>query len=90
MVIPAAVECGGLLALVSAGGHASSNSSTKDGTLVVEINQPDAVVQVLDADGKVEITQPSGKGTVSISVDPGKHRLKIEKGAVSPSSVKTS
>ncbi len=52
---------------------------TKDGTLVVEVNQPDAVVQVLDADGKVEISQPGGKGPVTISVDPGKHRLKVEK-----------
>jgi serine/threonine protein kinase/Leucine-rich repeat (LRR) protein len=52
---------------------------TKDGTLVVEVSQPDAVVQVLDADGKVEISQPGGKGAISISVDPGKHRLKVEK-----------
>ncbi len=52
---------------------------TKDGTLVVEVNQPDAVVQVLDAAGKVEISQPGGKGPISISVDPGKHRLKVEK-----------
>ncbi len=52
---------------------------TKDGTLIVEVDQPDAIVQVLDAEGKVEISQKGGKGTVSISVDPGKHRLKIEK-----------
>jgi serine/threonine protein kinase/Leucine-rich repeat (LRR) protein len=52
---------------------------TKDGTLVIEINQPDAVVQVLNSDGKVEISQPGGKGSVTISVDPGKHRLKVEK-----------
>jgi Leucine-rich repeat (LRR) protein len=52
---------------------------TTDGTLVVEVNQPDAVVQVLDADGKVEISQPGKKGSVTLSVDPGKHRLKVEK-----------
>ena len=52
---------------------------TKDGTLVVEVNQPDAIVQVLDEGGKVEISQPGGKGAVSLSVDPGKHRLKVEK-----------
>ncbi len=52
---------------------------TKDGTLIVEVDQPDAVVQVLDAEGKVEISQKGGKGLVSISVDPGKHRLQIEK-----------
>lgn len=52
---------------------------TKDGTLVVEIDQPDAMVQVLNAEGKVEISQKGGKGLVTISVDPGKHRLKVEK-----------
>jgi serine/threonine protein kinase/Leucine-rich repeat (LRR) protein len=52
---------------------------SKDGTLTVEINQPDAVVQVLNEEGTVEISQPGGKGTISISVDPGKHRLKVEK-----------
>jgi Leucine-rich repeat (LRR) protein len=52
---------------------------TKDGTLVVHVNQPDATIQVFDEAGKIEITQPGEKGTVSISVDPGKHRLKVEK-----------
>jgi hypothetical protein len=52
---------------------------TKDGTLVVEIDQPDAMVQVLDAEGKVEVSQRGGNGPVSISVDPGKHRLRVEK-----------
>jgi serine/threonine protein kinase/Leucine-rich repeat (LRR) protein len=52
---------------------------TPDGTLLVEINQPDAAVQVLSDRGKVEISQPGGKGTLSISVDPGKHRLRVEK-----------
>ena len=52
---------------------------TKDGTLVVEVNQPDAVVQVLNTDGKVEFSQPGGKEAISITVDPGKHRLKVEK-----------
>jgi Leucine-rich repeat (LRR) protein/tRNA A-37 threonylcarbamoyl transferase component Bud32 len=51
---------------------------TKEGTLVVEVDQPDATVQVLNEDGKVEITQSGGKGPISISVDPGKHRLKVE------------
>ena len=52
---------------------------TKDGTLVVEVNQPDATVQVLNEEGKIEITRPGEKGSISISVDPGKHRLKVEK-----------
>ena len=52
---------------------------SKDGTLTVTVNQPDATVQVLDADGKVEISQPGGAGAITISVDSGKHRLKVEK-----------
>jgi len=52
---------------------------TKDGTLIVEIDQPDAMVQVLDAEGKVEVSQKGGVGRVTISVDPGKHRLRVEK-----------
>jgi formylglycine-generating enzyme required for sulfatase activity len=52
---------------------------TKDGTLIVEVDQPDAIVQVFDAEGKVEISQKGGVGKVTISVDPGKHRLRVEK-----------
>ena len=52
---------------------------TKDGTLVVEVSQPDASVQVFDADGQVEISQPGGSGPISISIDPGQHRLKVAK-----------
>jgi len=52
---------------------------TKDGTLIVEVDQPDSTVQVLDSEGVVKITKKDVKGTVSISVDPGKHRLKVEK-----------
>ena len=52
---------------------------TPEGTLVVEINEPDAKVEVLDEQGKVEITRKGEKGKLSISVDPGKHRLKVEK-----------
>ncbi|HEX4143673.1 MAG TPA: hypothetical protein VHY91_09085, partial [Pirellulales bacterium] len=39
---------------------------TKDGTLVIEVNQPDATVQVLDPEGKVEISQPGGLEPISI------------------------
>ncbi len=52
---------------------------TKDGTLIVEVDQPDAMVQVLDSEGKVEISQKGGVGKITIGVDPGKHRLKVEK-----------
>ena len=53
--------------------------TTKDGTLIVTVNEPDAEVQVLTEEGTVEITKKGKKGTISISVDPGKHRLKVTK-----------
>ena len=52
---------------------------TKDGTLIVEVNQPDAMVQVLDQEGQVEISRKGVNGKVTINVDPGKHRLKVVK-----------
>lgn len=53
--------------------------STKDGTIVVTVNEPGATVQVLDAEGKIEITRQGEKSPITISVDPGKHRLRVEK-----------
>ena len=52
---------------------------TTDGTLIVEVNQPDALVQVLSEEGKVEISEPGGLKPISISVVPGKHRIRVEK-----------
>ncbi len=52
---------------------------SRAGELFIEVNQPDAVVQVWDSEGKIEFSQAGGKGTISISLDPGKHRLKVEK-----------
>jgi serine/threonine protein kinase/Leucine-rich repeat (LRR) protein len=52
---------------------------TRDGTLVVEVDQPGAVVQVLSEKGKVEISRPGEKGILTIAVDPGRHRLKVTK-----------
>ncbi len=75
--VPAAVAAGLVGLAILAG--VIFKLKTKDGTLVVEINQPDAVVEVLNEEGKVEISQPGGQGTFSISGDPGKHRLKVEK-----------
>jgi len=52
---------------------------TKDGKLIVEVDQPDAMVQVLDSEGRIEISQKGIDGKVTISVDPGKHRVKVVK-----------
>ena len=52
---------------------------TRDGTLVVEINDPDATVQVLNEEGKVLVERKGEKGAIEISVAPGKGRLRLEK-----------
>ena len=52
---------------------------TKEGKLIVEVNEPGAVVQVLDEEGKVQITRKNEQGAITISVVPGKHQLKVEK-----------
>jgi serine/threonine protein kinase len=53
---------------------------TKDGTLVVTVNEPDAEVQILDEKKEtVEITRKGDKGPITITVVPGKHRLKVQK-----------
>lgn len=52
---------------------------TKDGTLIVEVNEPGAKVTVLDEQGAVKVVRASDGGTLNLSLDPGKHRLKVEK-----------
>jgi len=55
---------------------------TSDGTLVVEISDPDTTLQVLDAQGKLRIEQKAGAEKVEISVVPGKGRLRVLKNDV--------
>lgn len=52
---------------------------SKHGTLVVEVNEPGAKVQVLDAEGKIEVSAASGEDKVTFSVAPGKHKVQVEK-----------
>jgi serine/threonine protein kinase len=52
---------------------------TREGTLVVEVNQPDAEVQVLDDQGEIVVDLKSGEKPVAIGVDPGKHRIRVQK-----------
>lgn len=48
---------------------------TPDGTLVVEVDQPDATVRVVDAiTGKIEVTRPATGEKLTIAVDPGRKR----------------
>jgi hypothetical protein len=70
---------GGLALLVVALLGAVFMLRTPDGTLIVEVSEPDAAVQILDRQGRVEVTRQSGQDRLLIEVDPGKHRLKVEK-----------
>ena len=55
---------------------------TPEGTLVVEISDPEATIQVLDAQGKVRIEQKAGGEKVEIGVVPGKGKLLVVKNGV--------
>jgi formylglycine-generating enzyme required for sulfatase activity/serine/threonine protein kinase len=52
---------------------------TREGTLLVEIEDPNVIVQVLDSEGAVQIERPGEQDKVTIAVDPGKHRLRVQK-----------
>ena len=52
---------------------------TSEGTLVVEVDQADASVEISDDQNHVEITRKSEKGPITIDVERGKHRVKIAK-----------
>ena len=70
---------GGLFGLISLILGVLVKINTKDGTLIVTVNEPNVEVQVLDEQGKVEITRNGEESPITISVDPGKHRLKVHK-----------
>ena len=69
---------GGILGVLLLAGLVIS-LRTKDGTLIIKVNEPGAKVQVLNEEGKVEITRKGENGPITIAVDPGKHRLKVQK-----------
>jgi tRNA A-37 threonylcarbamoyl transferase component Bud32 len=52
---------------------------TRDGTLVVTVDEPGAEVKVLSEEGAVEIVRRSDGSSLRIAVPPGEHRLSIEK-----------
>ncbi len=57
---------------------------TAPGTLRIEIDQPDALVQVIGDDGKVEIEQTAAQQSIDLSLPPGRHRFKVEKEGYEP------
>jgi serine/threonine protein kinase/formylglycine-generating enzyme required for sulfatase activity len=52
---------------------------TRDGLLTLQIEESNVTVKILSEQGKVEIERPAGKGTITISVEPGKHQLRLER-----------
>jgi serine/threonine protein kinase/formylglycine-generating enzyme required for sulfatase activity len=52
---------------------------TPGGTMVVEVDDPKAVVRVSQEPAKVEVTLDPKAGPVTIAEDPGKQRLKVTK-----------
>ena len=75
-IIYGSVALGVLLILVLLGVVFSMR--TPEGTLVVEVNQPDAQISV--DDGKVTLKSPGESEPVEVEVAEGKHTLKITKG----------
>jgi len=70
---------GGILVVLVLLGGNIIRLRTKDGTLIVTADEPDAEVQVLNESGKVEITRKGEETPITISVVPGKHRLNVQK-----------
>lgn len=62
----------------------SDRLQTSEGMLVVEVSEPNATVQVFDNWDKLEIARTSNGGPVSILVNPGQHRLKVQKDGFQP------
>ena len=54
-------------------------SAGTQGTLVVEVNEPGAIVTVQDDKDQVEVTRKGDKEKITISLKPGGHSLKVEK-----------
>ncbi len=52
---------------------------TPEGTLIVEIDDSEATVQVLSEEGQVLVERKGEKGKLTIGVVPGKRRLQVEK-----------
>lgn len=52
---------------------------TGTGQLIVEIDPTDATVVVEDKNGEVEISRRGGRDKVTLTVEPGEHRIKVTK-----------
>jgi tRNA A-37 threonylcarbamoyl transferase component Bud32 len=71
-ILAGVLACGVVLAVVL-------QLQTPDGTLVVQVNEPGTKVTVVNERGYVEIVRAVSGETLKLSIDPGKHRIKVEK-----------
>ena len=74
--------CGLILVLLLLAFHA--NSGTPDGTLVVELDEPETTVRVFGESGEVVVEQVVGKGEMALSLAPGEYRLTASKEGFRP------
>ena len=52
---------------------------TKDGTLIVEVDDPQATITVLDEKAEVVVQRKGDKGTIHLSVPAGRGKIRLEK-----------
>jgi serine/threonine protein kinase len=79
----AAIGLGLILAIVVVPGLVLKNLGRRS-TLIVQVNQPDAVVQVYAPDGAVEKIDRNLSASRTLTIAPGSHRLKVEKAGFEP------
>jgi serine/threonine protein kinase len=72
-----AVALGGLF--LAAAAAVLLTLRTSAGTLTVEVSEPGAKVEILDAEGTVTVSGISGAERLVFSVEPGKHLLHVRK-----------
>jgi serine/threonine protein kinase/WD40 repeat protein len=77
-VLAALAIAAGLVGLLLLGSIVAS-LRTDQGTLVVEVDEPGASVQVLDTEGQIVVRGVSEADPLTFSLDPGTHRLRVEK-----------
>lgn len=52
---------------------------TREGTVVLKIDPPDADIAVVVDEKQITVTRPGDPTAISIAIDPGRHRLKLKK-----------
>ncbi len=53
--------------------------TTREGTLVLEVTEPNAKIEIDGQLQNVQVTRADGRETITIGVEPGKHQLKVQK-----------